>query len=888
MDDGIGGIINYVKDLIDNQKANTYMAAILQIDDFDSIREKFGDEIAARIMRDVDDMLEKILGERIRYGRIHDDRFLVVIENLEYKDQMRSYARPIKFGVRRIAKEDPVLVERGISLGCSIGAAAYPKDVQDSDELLDLAYKMSDLAREKGGDRYIIYYPDLHYQYIFGNGSIITDPGTFYKYKKLMVINHFLSKYADSGDSDRMDILESLALAFQLDAVFFYDGKCRERFLVYGSYSGPESADDYYIDQDYYFENFREDGLFLINDVERMRAFAPVMYGFFKKRGFEQALEYTDDGLNVNEKMSVISFCRGDFVSIWSETDSVFLGLVADQILRGFRRSDAVMAVQAESIRNQARINSENIEGLSLGYMGVFSGSLSRNLLEVIRADGYTRSFRAFVEREKDMDRIFRDIGEKYVVPGDKTAYFEGIDFDNIARRLSETDYFDLNIRMASVPEEIHYFKFQFARIGDGGIVDRFILGVSGMDEAVQEEKKKNELLQNLLKEAEQANVAKNKLLSNMSHDLRTPLNAILVFLTLIGSHLDDHDKVCDYLNKIRDSASVMLNLCNNALNLIRLESSRDYLDEKEEEISLLIDKLKAFALPFAEKKKQSITFNCNVRHPRAVFDIAKVEEILTIILKNAIMYTPEEGHIQFGLTEVELTAQRGFSSFEIVIRDDGVGMSPEFQKTLFDAFERERNTTEAGFYGSGLGLAIAKNIVDMMNGSIECRSACGEGTEFTVRLQLMVADDKEESDDKTAFSEIGDNADPFKGKRFLVVDDNELNTEITTELLGAMGAETETASDGAEALEKIRNMAPGQIDVVLMDAQMPVMNGYEATMAIRNLECGYQREIVILGLSANAFADDCEEGIRAGMDGYLAKPLDMSVLREELIKHAS
>ncbi len=886
MDDGIGGITNYVKDLIDNHRVNTCMAAILQIDNFDSLREQFGERIAAHVMRDVDDMLSKILGGRIRYGRIHDDRFLVVVENLDYKDQMRSYARPIKFGIRRIAREDPVLIEKGITLSCSIGAASYPKDVQDPDGLLDLAYKMSELAREKGGDRYIIYYPDLHYQYIYGNGSIITDPGTFYKYKKLMVINNFLSKYADSGDSDRMDLLESLALAFQLDAVFFYDGKSRERFLVYGSFSGPESADDYYIDQDYYFENFREDGLFLINDVERMKSFAPAMYGFFKKRGFEQALEYTDEGLNVNEKMSVISFCRRGFVGIWSETDSVFLGLVADQILRGFHRSDAVMAVQAESIRNQARINSENIEGLSLGYMGVFSGSLSRNLLEVIRADGFTRHLRAFVEREKDMDRIFHDIGEKYVVPDDKTAYFEGVDLDNIAMRLSDTDYFDLNICMSSVPDEVHYFKLHFARIGEGGLVDRFILGVSGMDEAVQEEKQKNELLQSLLKEAEQANVAKNKFLSNMSHDLRTPLNAILGFRTLAASHIDEHDKVNDYLNKIGESASVMLNLCNNALNLIRLESSREYLDEKEEEISHLVERLKTFALPAAEKKKQSITFSCNVRHSHAVFDIDKVEEILTIILKNAIMYTPPEGHIGVLVNEGEMTAHRGFSSFEIVIRDDGVGMSPEFQKTLFDAFERERNTTEAGFYGSGLGLAIAKNIVDLMNGSIECKSACGEGTEFTVCLQLMVAEDEESVDEGTS-SEIAEDADPFKGKRFLVVDDNELNTEITTELLKAVGAETDTASDGAEAVEKIRNMAPGQIDVVLMDAQMPVMNGYEATIAIRNLECGYQREIVILGLSANAFADDCEGGIQAGMDGYLAKPLDMSILREELIKHA-
>ena len=412
-------------------------------------------------------------------------------------------------------------------------------------------------------------------------------------------------------------------------------------------------------------------------------------------------------------------------------------------------------------------------------------------------------------------------------------------------------------------------------------------MGVTNTDEAVLEEKHKNELLQSLLKEAEQASDAKNRFLSNMSHDLRTPLNAILGYQALVGAHLDEPGKVSDYLDKISRSAKVMLDLCNNALNLVRLENSQEYLDEKEEEFNSLLESLKSFAYPMAENKNQSLTFDTDIKHKSAVFDIAKMEEILINILKNALMYTPEGGHIQFSLKEGKVAPNKGYSSFEIVVRDDGVGMSSEFQKNLFDAFERERNTTEAGFYGSGLGLSIVKNLVDLMNGTIECKSAPNEGTEITLYFQFKVTEEpeNEKSDEE---SKISENIDPFKGKRFLVVDDNELNSELATELLEAVGAETDTAYDGAEAVDKIRHMAKGQIDVVLMDAQMPVMNGYEATMAIRNLECGYQKEITILGLSANAFAEDCDRGIKSGMDAYLVKPLNMSVLKEELIRLSS
>lgn len=887
MVEGFNEITGYLKDLIDNHKVDACMAAIVEIDGFDNIRRQHGDEIAEKIMDDADNLLGRVLGPGIRRGRISDDKFLFAIENLEYKDQMRSFVRPVKFGIKRISEESPVLSQKGIKLSCSIGIASYPLDVENYDDLYDLVVKMTDLARDKGGDRYIIYYPDLHYQYIYGNGSIITDSKAFLKYKKLMVVNHFLSRYEAANKNERMDLLDSVMHAFQLQAVFFDDGKNHVIYLIYGKCKDLRNRSDYYINRDYYYESFHEDGLFIINDVERMQLYAPAMYSFFKKNGFEQALEYTDDGLKVNENMSVVSFCRGRFVSRWSETDGVFLGLIADLILRCFNRSDAAMAVQAESIRDQARFNYENTEGLSLAYMGVFSCSLSKNLIEVIRADGFVRQFRAFIEREKDMDRIFKELGERYVLPDDKNTFFDGISPENIKRRLSDRNYFELNICMCSSPEKVHYFRLYFARIGDRSAVDRFILGVTNTDEAVLEEKHKNELLQSLLKEAEQASDAKNRFLSNMSHDLRTPLNAILGYQALVGAHLDDPGKVSDYLDKISKSARVMLDLCNNALNLVRLENSQEYLDEKEEEFNSLLESLKSFAYPMAENKNQSLTFDEDIKHKSAVFDIAKMEKILINILKNALMYTPEGGHIQFSLKEGKVAPNKGYSSFEIVVRDDGVGMSSEFQKNLFDAFERERNTTEAGFYGSGLGLPIVKNLVDLMNGTIECKSAPNEGTEITLYFQFKVTEEpeNEKSDEE---SKISENIDPFKGKRFLVVDDNELNSELATELLEAVGAETDTAYDGAEAVDKIRHMAKGQIDVVLMDAQMPVMNGYEATMAIRNLECGYQKEITILGLSANAFAEDCDRGIKSGMDAYLVKPLNMSVLKEELIRLSS
>ena len=378
---------------------------------------------------------------------------------------------------------------------------------------------------------------------------------------------------------------------------------------------------------------------------------------------------------------------------------------------------------------------------------------------------------------------------------------------------------------------------------------------------------------------AESASRAKSAFLFNMSHDIRTPMNAIIGFSDMAKRHIDDRGKVADCLEKISVSSGQLLRLINNVLDMARIESGRVELQERTHRVS---DSMKNMACVFqadAEKKGLDLRFVTQVREDVAVFDELRLNQIQLNLISNAIKYTPAGGTVTVTLEETG--ADGNGISYRLTVEDTGVGMSQEFLGNVFEAFERERNAIAGGVEGTGLGLAITKRLVEQMGGSIACESKQGQGSRFTCLFRFRRGSDKDLPESRPEPEEPRSR----ETKKILLVEDNTLNREISRELLQNDGFQVEEAEDGDIALEKVRNSRPGTFDLILMDIQMPRMNGYEATRRIRALENKALAGIPIIALTANAFEEDRREALAAGMNGHVAKPIDRNVLREEIGK---
>ncbi len=401
---------------------------------------------------------------------------------------------------------------------------------------------------------------------------------------------------------------------------------------------------------------------------------------------------------------------------------------------------------------------------------------------------------------------------------------------------------------------------------------------------------------------AQAANIAKTNFLFNMSHDIRTPMNAIIGFTNLAKLHIGDETALKDDLSKISSSSNLLLGLINDVLEMAKIENGSIQLSPAPENILEIMRQAECVIRPLAEERHQELIFECCVDHRYVLCDRLKICQILIKLVSNAVKYTDQNGHILVRLDE-KASPVEGRAGYIIRVKDDGIGMSEEFQSRIFQSFEREKSTTDSRLSGTGLGLSISKSLIDLMGGKISLRSKPGEGSEFTVELELDITDPpagadeakteiKADTDTETttaattitititdeAAPEAGDQKTERSSRHILVVDDNEINRMIVSELLNNEGYETDEACDGREAIDKVRDSAPGDYDLVLMDIQMPVVNGYEATKAIRRLDTP-QASIPIIALTANAFDDDRKNAKEAGMDGHLAKPVDIELL---------
>ena len=395
-------------------------------------------------------------------------------------------------------------------------------------------------------------------------------------------------------------------------------------------------------------------------------------------------------------------------------------------------------------------------------------------------------------------------------------------------------------------------------------------------------DRKMNQALSEAVRAAETANRAKSTFLSNMSHDIRTPMNAIIGFTTLAVSSIDNKNKVKDYLSKILSSSNHLLSLINDILDMSRIESGKIHLEETEVSLSEVLHDLKTIISGQIYAKQLELYVDAmDVANEDVYCDKTRLNQVLLNLLSNAVKFTPAGGTVSVRLKQFP-GPTKGSALYEFRIKDNGIGMSQEFVQKIFSPFERERTSTVSRTQGTGLGMAITKNIVDMMGGTVEVQTEQGKGTEFTVRLPLRIqsAHRRVEKIPEPESPALPAARADFGDRRILIVEDNELNSEIAAEILSQYGFQVDTAKNGAEAVEKVQHSKPGGYDLVLMDVQMPVMNGYEATKRIRGLSDPALAKITILAMTANAFEEDKRKALECGMDGFLSKP----IVVEELI----
>ena len=387
----------------------------------------------------------------------------------------------------------------------------------------------------------------------------------------------------------------------------------------------------------------------------------------------------------------------------------------------------------------------------------------------------------------------------------------------------------------------------------------------------------KNIALQLAVQRETKANLAKREFLFNMSHDIRTPMNAIIGFTALAQTHIDDRGQVEDYLKKISVSSQHLLSLINDVLDMSRIESGKVTLEAKPVHLPELVHELRDIVQAVVSEKDLSLTLDTvGVENEDVIADPLRLEQILINVLANAVKFTPDGGQIGLWIVQKD-TAPPGYADFEFHIKDNGIGMSEEFQKHIFEQFARERTSTVSKIQGTGLGMAITKSLVDMMGGRITVKSGQGKGSEFTISLRFPIGEAK------TGQTPPAAKASAFTGKKLLVVEDNELNLEIASTLLKEAGFEVDTAENGKIAVEKVEAASADRYDLILMDIQMPEMDGYEATRRIRALPDAKKAALPIVAMTANAFEDDRKNALHAGMNGHIAKPLDIPKLFQVL-----
>ncbi len=482
---------------------------------------------------------------------------------------------------------------------------------------------------------------------------------------------------------------------------------------------------------------------------------------------------------------------------------------------------------------------------------------------------------------------------ENYVHPEDKNLYRTMCDREYMKKQLStNTLFYSFNYRQISGDVEkwyrMHVIAASFTPMDE---VSHVVMAVMDVDKQVRKEINQKAAIEEALIQAESANKAKSAFLSNMSHDIRTPMNAIIGFTNLAQSHINDADMVKNYLGKINSASAHLLSLINDILDMSRIESGKIQIEEDEVSLVEVIHEVQNMVQPMAEEAGQKFVVETDVTNNFVFADKLRLKQVLINLLGNAIKFTPKDGMVSLHIKQ-EDGAPDGYGVYVFKVRDTGIGIAPEFLDKVFQAFEREKTSTLSGIQGTGLGLAITKSIVELFGGKISVTSEVNEGTEFTVKVVFLLQHTDannmsheelellRKEEEETKHKEM---KELFAGKKILLVEDNELNREIARVILSDEGLIVEEAENGQVAVDMVKNAQPGEYEVILMDIQMPVMDGYEATKEIRGLQNRLLANTPIVAMTANAFEEEKKKALSSGMNGHIAKPIDVAVLFETI-----
>ena len=521
----------------------------------------------------------------------------------------------------------------------------------------------------------------------------------------------------------------------------------------------------------------------------------------------------------------------------------------------------------------------ELIEGLSSHYESLLYVDLED---DSIRAYRLSSRMKKLFHTELEVHNYSWYVGayvDAWVHPEDRQLILRVSDPAYIRKKLATSKTYYTNYRVIN-GEELQYLQLRIVNVGSRDRISQVVMGYRKVDEEVQREMEQKQLYEEALNTANIAINAKNTFLSNMSHDMRTPLNAIFGYTTLARKHMADSQAVLDYLRKIDIASRQLLELIEKVLEISWSESNDTRITETECNLSDIVQDIHENLLPQAEEK--NITFSVDsagMTHCDIFGDQDKLRQLLTNLAANALTYTEYDGTVELIAEELE-KFPNNFAVYQFVVKDNGIGISEDFLQRIYEPFEREKNTTFSGIHGSGLGLTIVKSIVDMMGGTIQIDSSPGKGSTFTVILRLRL-----QTHPLSCVNHTEDVFSSLLNKKILLVDDNMANLEIETEILQGMGFIVETAINGQAAVEKIKLASPEDFDLILMDIQMPVMNGWEAARAIRRLPEPSISHIPIIALSADAFDSDKQMSKESGMDAHLTKPIDIPLILETIAR---
>lgn len=529
------------------------------------------------------------------------------------------------------------------------------------------------------------------------------------------------------------------------------------------------------------------------------------------------------------------------------------------------------------SLGKQVKETQQALDALGTAYYYISSLNLKTKKVELVKRS---------LKRKMDIKENFADwetqfeIIKEIIAESFAQKYVEFFDVQTMAARLHNKESMSAEFMKKDgtwflsmvVPQNYD---------NDGNVTSVLIANRDVTDGKIRELRQEKELREAKLK-AESVSKAKSSFLFNMSHDIRTPMNAIIGYAELASRHLNDSEKIDRYLGKIQVCGEKLLSLLSNVLNLAKIENNKVLMEYTVSNVSGNFEDCIAMFQQQAESKNQTLSMTEHISCPYVYMDAPHLSEICLNIISNAVKYTNDGGIITCNISQTP-SEKEDWCNIVISITDNGIGMSEEFQKHIFELFERERNTTLSHTEGSGIGMGITKKLVDLMDGTIEVKSKQGVGTTFTVTIPCRKATEEDFLVKKNKHQQNDGN---LKNARILLVEDNEINAEVATELLKEEGCIIETAKDGVACIDMIEKAEDAYYKLILMDIQMPVMNGYDAAKAIRKLNDSKKASIPIIAMTANAFEEDVKNAVAVGMNDHVAKPIDMNILVPTMMKY--